>query len=85
MEIDTGASISVVDEGTIDYLCKGTEKLKLKKADFNLRTYTGERISPKGLAEVAIKIKDTDDAARLSLVVVATLLGRNWFAQLRID
>ena len=81
MEIDTGASISVVDEGTIDYLCKGTEKLKLKKADFNLRTYTGEGISPKGLAE----IKDTDDAARLSLVVVATLLGRNWFAQLRID
>ena len=60
-------------------------KIKLKKADFKLRTYTGEGISPKGLTEVAIKIKDSDDAARPSLVVVATLLGRNWLAQLRID
>ena len=48
MEIDTGASVSLISEKTFDQVW--TEK-ELKVSSVKLRTYTGQTLEVKGYAE----------------------------------
>ena len=79
MEIDTGASVSIVSKTTWKSVWKkGEAPLKVTKK--TLKTYTGEPVPVCGKLEVWV---DTPDGRRLSLplVVVAgsgpSLLGRD--------
>ncbi len=87
MEIDTGASLSVIGSQTYERLCKGEETLALHKTDIVLRSYSGEQIQPKGVAEVIVQ--SGDQQRKLPLVVVQgnqpSLLGRNWLEKLQIN
>ena len=84
MEIDTGASVSVVSQAVYQKLLK--EK-KLERTTVQLKTYGGESL--KVLGEVSVKVRQGDHEAVLPLIVVVgsgpSLLGRNWLAQFRLD
>ena len=87
MEIDTGASVSIVSKTTWKSVWKKGEA-PLKDTKKTLKTYTGEPVPVRGKLKVWA---DTPDGRRLSLplVVVAgsgpSLLGRDWIRQVQID
>ena len=87
MEIDTGASVSIVSKRTRKSVWK-KRKAPLKDTKKTLKTYTGEPVPVCGKLTVWI---DTLDERRLSLplVVVASsgprLLGGDWIRQVQID
>ena len=87
MEVDTGASVSLVSEATWKELQGANWRASLNQTSVRLRTYTGEDIPVLGQACVAVQ--SGDRAAQLPILVVAgngpSLLGHNWFTQLRLD
>ncbi len=60
---------------------------KLENTNIKLRTYTGEFIKAKGVAEVQVQYED--QSASLPLVVTAgegpMLFGRNWLKKIRLN
>ena len=48
MEVDTGASLSVVSKSVFDYLQQGDKQLKLEESNVTFKTYTGESIKAVG-------------------------------------
>jgi hypothetical protein len=87
MEVDTGASVSLLSEETFHTLWKGEAAPKLQKSSVTLKTYTGEQIKVVGSAEV--QVEHNEQVVRLSLLVIQgqgpSLLGRDWMASLRLD
>ena len=83
MEIDSGASLSVINFRTYLNLKKSTNSssLSLKQTDIELRTFPCHLISPKGLIKVPVKMKNNQEIV-LPLIVIEgnhpDLLGRNW-------
>ena len=87
MEVDTGASVSLVSEATVEKLW-GKERLsQLQSSKVKLRTYTGQNISVIGSAMV--KVQSGGQIEHLPLLVVGgngpSLLGRDWLFKLRLD
>ena len=84
MELDTGSAVSIVS--LADYL-KLYKHLDLQPTEVLLRSYTGERIKPKGKLRVPVKYKN--QRSTLDLYVVSTrgpaLLGRDWLRQIKLD
>ena len=84
MEIDTGASVSLVSEKTFERLWPG--KL-LRKTNIKLRTYSNEEIEVVGEADV--DVKQQGRVYSLSLVVVKqegpSLIGRSWMQVIKLD
>ena len=84
MEIDTGASVSVISEKTFQQ--NWTEK-ELKASSVLLQTYTGHRLEVKGCIEVNVKYQSQEN--QLPLLVIAgegpSLLGHNWVAYIKLD
>ena len=87
MEIDTGASFSVINEKTYQQICRGKENLELKESNISLRTYTGEKICPKGITEVVIEYNN--QVNHLPLLVLKgngpNLIGRNWLENICLN
>ena len=87
MEIDTGASASIVSEETFTSLQSGQSKLKLDQASVRLLTYTGESITVVGSTQVTVEYKG--QTRTLPLLVTQgngpSLLGRDWLGTLRLD
>ena len=85
MELDTGASVSVMSRDVL-YSLIGHEP-ELQPIKEQLRTFTGELIKPLGVAEVVVTYGDQEKT--LPLVVTPnfgpTLLGRNWLRELVLD
>ncbi len=84
MEIDTGASLSLVSERTFrDFW----PELTLSPSGITLHSYSGESIPVVGTVEVRVKYRDQE--AILPLLVVKgegpSLLGRNWLSELRLN
>ena len=84
MEVDTGASVSVISEAVYH------EKLKqipLEAKRIELRSYSGEKIPVLGSVQVPVVYKGQQ--ADLPLVVVKgdrpALLGRNWLQALKLN
>ena len=84
MEIDTGASVSIVSEETFNKIQEGQSKLELKPVAVRLQTYTGEPIPVLG-STLAV-VEHGGQTASLPLIVTRgngpTLLGRDWLLTL---
>ena len=84
MELDTGASVSLISEATWSKLYS---KKKLQRTTTILRTYTGEKIQPLGSCNVEVKYKE--ESAILPLLVIKgnspNLFGRNGLQYTQID
>ena len=87
MEIDTGASVSVIGKQTFESLRKGVSTLELQSTAVNLKTYTGESIAVLGSVLVAVEYRG--QTLNLPLIVTqaegSPLLGRDWLSALRLD
>ena len=87
MEIDTGASVSVVGKETFETIRVGVSTLKLQKTSVHLKTYTGQSVAVLGSA--LVPVEHNGQALNLPLVVTEAegppLLGRDWLAALRLD
>ena len=87
MELDTGASASLISEQLYDQMWPGGS-LPLQACSQRFRTYTGEEISVKGVAEVDVSAEGAEPV-RLRLMVVQgrgpSLFGRNWLEKIRLD
>ena len=52
MEVDTGASVSIISEEIYDHLWPNGKKPSLLESDITLRTYSGEQLAIKGCCSV---------------------------------
>lgn len=85
MEIDTGASKTVVSEVTMNKL-----NTKLKPTHVKLRTYTGEEIPIKGQCEVQVAGDDIQGPGKILPVIVVegdgpNLIGRDWLSEIQLN
>ena len=87
MEVDTGASLSVISEALYADLHSKGNAPPLLDTDIVLRTYTGEEVKPVGLLLVSVTYEGRE--FKLPLLVVKgkgpALLGRNWLGELRLN
>ena len=87
MEVDTGASLSVISEGTYKNLVSENRAPPLEKSGIVLRTYTGEEVKPEGVCTVDVDYEGGKYS--LSLLVVSgegpALLGRNWPEEIKLN
>ena len=87
MEVDTGASVSIISEETYNRLWSPEDAPPLQKSSVKLRTYSGEQIGVKGSTIVTVKYKDQTE--QLPLVVAngsgPSLLGRDWLMKICLD
>ncbi len=87
MEIDTGASASIISEETYGKLWSNDQTPALCESPIKLRTYTGEIIPIRGAVNVNIAYGNQVAEARL-LVVKGTgpsLLGRDWLSKIKLN
>ena len=84
MELDTGASISLISEQTWQ---KQLREIPLQQTDIRLRTYTGECINV--LGQVLVKVEYGKQEVKLPLLVVPgdgpSLFGRNWLKSIHLN
>ena len=84
MEIDTGASVSLVSRATYQQLFKDK---RMEESGLQLKTYGGQSL--KVVGSLMVNVCHGNQTAELPLVVVEghgpSLLGRDWLAKLRLD
>ena len=89
MELDTGASVSLISEQTYLKAWADSDRPALRQSSKKLHTYTGESIPLKGEIDVKVRAQTKDPTILLSLLVVqrrgCSLLGRDWLCQLTLD
>ena len=87
MEIDTGASVSVVGEDSFKKITEGRLTVQLQETSTQLQTYTKESITVLGSA--LVPVEHNGESLTLPLIVTAgngpPLLGRDWLAALQLD
>ena len=87
MEVDTGASVTVVSETTLSSIWGSQTVPPLQSTTVKLRTYTGSEIPVVG--ELTVRVRHQDQQLELPLVIVAgsgpSLLGRDWLSQMHLD
>ena len=87
MEVDTGASFSLISEATYRKLWRSQQAPALKQSSVRLTTYTGEPVPILGAIDVTATVNaQTKD---LALQVVQgdgpSLLGRDWLEVIQLD
>ena len=84
MELDTGSAVSVLPYKQYK---EHFGHVKLSKSLVTLKTYTGQKITPKGEMKCNVKFKGQEK--ELTLQVVETpgpaLFGRNWLSQIQLN
>ena len=84
MELDTGSAVSVLP---YKQYRERFGHMKLAKSDITLKTYTGEKITPKGEMKCNVKFKGQEK--ELTLQVVDTpgpaLFGHDWLSKIQLD
>ncbi len=87
IQVDTGASLSLISEETYHTLWMADSAPTLQESKVKLKTYTGSVIVVKGILEVKVQYKYQN--CNLNLVVVKgsgpSLLGRDWLKHIRLD
>ena len=86
-EIDTGTSVSIASQNTLESIRNGEATLELEESTVKLQTYTGQQIEVCG--SVVVQVTHNGQTASLPLIITSgnepTLLGRNWLEALRLD
>ena len=84
MELDTGAAFSIM---STDMFKQFFGHVPLKRCEKKLRTYTGQRILPKGIAKVKVQYNDQKCTAELYVVDSdgPPLFGRSWMELIKLD
>jgi len=85
MELDTGSALTIVTESDYKRLWP---HIPLTRADLTLRTYTGQKVYPKGRIKVTVKYRDKLYPKMYVYILPkggAPLLGREWMRKLRLD
>ena len=84
MEIDTGASVSIISEQSQKHIFPQAE---VGVSQLQLETYTGEKLTVKGQMQVVVGYRSQEK--NLVLHVVAgegpTLMGRDWLKHIQLD
>ena len=84
MELDTGASVSLISEGTWKRVLKAPP---LSQSDVRLKTYTGESLEV--LGQLSVGVKYGEQFGQMPLIVVKgsgpPLFGRDWLEKFRLD
>ena len=84
MELDTGASVSILSSSTWTKLFPGQE---LKRTNTVLKTFSGEQLQPIGSADVKVQYKS--QSVTLPILVLEgegpDLFGQNWLKHIWID
>ena len=86
MEVDTGASVSIISEYTYNKL-RTHNMPPLQETTLKLRTYTGETLQIHGAIKVDVIYNDQTDTLPL-LVMEGTgpsLMERDWLTKIRLD
>ena len=87
MEVDTGATLSIMSEETYNRLWTPDARPPLLPSSAKLSTYTGEKISVIGTIKVHVSYQHQQHQLHL-LIVPGTgpsLLGRDWLQHIRLD
>ena len=86
MEVDTGASISVMSESTFRETWKGSGP-NLQSSDACVKTYTGESLDVIGSIDVDVEYEGQRESLQLHIVAGAgpTLLGQDWLHKLKLN
>ena len=86
MELDTGASLSVITHSTYQEIKDSSYIEPLQPTTVRLRTYTGETIRVLGQVPVKVRYGQTD--YQLTVLVVEgkgpNLMGRDWLRKLKV-
>ena len=87
MEIDTGASISLISQDTYTKLWSTQQRPELKPSTQKLRTYTGEQLEVQGYLTVDVTYGDQRQTLPLLVVTGSgpSLLGRDWLQEIQLD
>ena len=87
MEVDTGASMSLISNATFQKLWPAQSCPTLLPSETKLRTYTGEQIDVLGTILTNVQFKQQQET--LPLLVVEgdgpSLLGRDWLYKIKLD
>ena len=87
MEVDTGASRTLISKATFDKLWSLHNAPSLQPTVSKLRTYTGENIEVLGVANVNVSFQEQHK--QLQLLVVGgdgpSLLGRDWLSKIKLN
>ena len=85
MEVDTGASVSVISHRVMKSILD--ESWPLRPSQAQLCTYSGEIIKPLGIVDVEVSYQG--QRKMLPLVITPsngpTLLGHNWLKEVQLD
>lgn len=83
MELDTGAAVSVISEKTFN---ANFSNVKLESSDVMLKTYTGEKLKPVGMARVNVEYESQCKLLKLYVVHKGgvTLFGREWLKHINL-
>ena len=85
MELDTGASASVMGEAVFRNMLGKAAPLRASERCF--KTYTGEKINVLGVADVNVAVEGVV-TEKLPLVIVQgrgpRLIGRNWIRRIKV-
>ena len=87
MEVDTGASVTVISEATLGSIWGTQPSPPLQPTAVKLCTYTGAEIPVVGRMEVKVQYQGQEE--NLPLIVTAgngpNLMGRDWLTRLTLD
>lgn len=87
MEVDTGASVSILSETTFRQLWKRQEAPGLRHPHVTLKKYTGEPLAVLGQMDVWVKCEGS--SAKVPVLIVKgcgpNLLGRDWLRRFKLD
>ena len=87
MEVDTGASVSIISEAAYCKYWKKGQAPPIVSSSTNLKTYTGEKLSIKGVINVTGKYEDQCHFLQLTVVKGSgpSLLGRDWLLKIKLN
>lgn len=87
MELDTGATISLISEATFQQLWGGAAGPTIRPSDVVLCGYSGDKVDVVGVTEVTAVYEGQQ--VNVSLVVVKgngpSLFGRNWLEKFKVN
>ena len=85
MELDTGASVSIISEDTFNSVLKDT--VSIEPTNISLRTYLGKELPVLGTTEVEVVYES--QTVMLPLIIVrgqgSSLFGHNWLEHIRLN